>query len=90
MKTKYLPLFYEWAETGVLPSGGLCFSLPEHDDLFMLFYPGKAKHNAYWGYDGKNRIVWEIVCDFDERVARQFTPLRQNIVLFLAAMNNEL
>ena len=89
---KYLSLYYEWLSTGLLPTGGLCQCLSEIDrqGTINLFKPKRARHNAFWGYDGKNRVLWGIYCEFDEAVAREFTPLRQNIVLLMAAMNGEL
>lgn len=71
-----------------MPSAGLCdyFSClswydEEHHEL-MLFKPTNKNiigRNAYWG-SGSGHAEMKYV----------FTELRQNIILFLAAMNNEL
>lgn len=81
---KYLPLYEKWMETGRIPCvvgvetiGGLC-SIFHDDKLFKLMEPVPYKA-GYWGDDVNYG------CDYDT-----FTPLRQTIVLFLAAMAGEL
>lgn len=90
MKKKYLPFYYECLETGRLPHNGLCTSLGGVE----LFRPFQSDVNSdenswYWGYDGTRFTEYY---DNAQNVRRQyeFTPLRQNIVLFLAVMHNEL
>jgi hypothetical protein len=94
-KKKYLPLYYKWMESERLPHNGLCncFGLCYSEDkwesgegyedfeiMFPLPYDDvNIECRNYWGAGEKVRNL---------HVA--FTPLRQNIVLFLAAMNNEL
>lgn len=81
-KKKYLALYYEWMKTGKLPNeNGLCseFSRPsswdfEDHPLFPLFIPDGSDCWNYWA--GARGI--------------RFNPLRQNIVLLMAAMAGEL
>jgi hypothetical protein len=94
MKKTYLDLYYDWMESGRLPEEGLCKSLPIGST--KLFIPSQDEYgNPYgdpemflWGYSGHHgdRIDSESIPD----IGRSFTPFRQNIVLFLAAMNGEL
>lgn len=91
-KKKYLPLYYKWMEAGKLPEPGLCncfdslgfgqytgvdglYDFSEHP-LFRLFKDGMP--HKFWASDKG---------DYDEYT---FGPTRQNIVLLMAAMNDEL
>jgi len=75
-------------KTGEIESAGLCRILAQ--DELGIFYPpdsyskerGFDDHYWYWAYDGERGDQWDR--------AECFTPLRQNIVLFMAAMNGEL
>ena len=87
-KVKYLPLYYEWMETGNIPykehrgiCGGLC-SIFHNDKMFKLINPPNGA-GWYWG------CSWD---DSDRGYAFStgFTPMRQTVVLLMAAMNNEL
>ncbi len=71
---KYLPLYKKWMKTGRLPLAGLCCSLYWAENIY-LFKPRNASHFSYWANNGA-----------DEHT---FNPLRQNILLFLACMNDE-
>ena len=79
MKKKYLPLYEKWMEHG-LDGHGLC----------------RAFQNNRIGYSTLDRYFFtKLEADyygdrFIEDAIGQFTPLRQNIILLLAAMNNEL
>jgi hypothetical protein len=87
---KYLPLYKEWIKTGKMPWRGLCGSLPDNEEMSTIFEDNGM--GGYWGYNGKNVFssdIWHDDKIFDDTVYT-FTPLRQNIVLLLAAMNNEL
>jgi hypothetical protein len=96
---KYLKFYERCMKTGVLPeesiegytlysgSNGLCNSVDFDDDnaAFHLFEPTheemilyRCPSRAYWAWDGVGLN------------SSHFGPTRQNIVLFLAAMNNEL
>lgn len=84
---KYLELYEKWAaDDFLMPVTGLCFAFGG-DRLFERMEPtGKdyddidleRDHCGYWGSGESGSLRW------------QFTPLRQNIVLFMAAMNGEL
>jgi hypothetical protein len=95
-KKKYLELYYKWLECGILPRNGLCNCfgaprpggrfIPDKSYLeFMLMFPPEdyLKLNLfpglYWGVESTNVSCYH----------RVFSPLRQNIVLFMAAMNGE-
>lgn len=84
-KKKYLPLYYKWAKSGEISSNGLCNCFGEKDALFDLLKPESHQY-MYWGNDGV--AAFQVTSDRDW--TRGFNALRQNIVLLLAAMNNEL
>lgn len=92
MKNKtysYLKDYQNWMIDGSMPHNGLCncYGDDEHDELMDLISPSvqdkskllrEDKDALFWGSDSlsENRYV--------------FTPLRQNLVLLMAALNNEL
>jgi hypothetical protein len=95
---KYLELYRKWMEQGhidPLESGafnGMCH-LFEKDELFKLFKPTEAERDewnctAYWGCD----LTEEDYRNYKNNAyfCKNFTETRQNIVLFMAAMNGEL
>lgn len=94
-KKKYLPLYFEWMKTGQLPYGnGLCFefdiSQGGTDEIFNLFKPlYLSGAPAYWAESPSMTRISEINLP-NHTFGRAFTPFRQNIVLFMAAMNGEL
>jgi hypothetical protein len=91
---KYLPLYYEWNKRGRMSVNGLCtkfmglgnkampfykefdFVRPTDKDADRLYMGGYS--SAYWASDSP---------DMKEYI---FTPLRQTIVLLMAALNDEL
>lgn len=89
MKKKYLDLYYEWMEKGMSTSGlcgyfdqdpaGYEYKFPAE---FRLIYDSVPRHlvGGYWGAENPTDLFQCSV----------FTPLRQNIVLLMAAMNGEL
>jgi hypothetical protein len=96
--TPYLDFYNRHIVNGRLSSSGLCnCNLPKYNSSFDLMKPtheDMVRHRqelqypehivmAYWaaGLPLKSSI---------NKRAHSFTPLRQNIILFLAAMNNEL
>lgn len=84
---KYLPLYYRWMKTGRLPKDGLCRCFPD-DSFLNLITPGpEIRSVMYWGYRGE-----DISDDYFYALNRlyEFSPLRQNIVLLMAAMAGEL
>jgi hypothetical protein len=91
---KYLELYHRWMKTGRIEHylghkpNGLCNTEISSCDLFQLFVPEESTvdGNAYWA----SGISGDEYANNRERCTAEFTPLRQNIVLFMAAMNNEL
>lgn len=92
---KYLPLYYKCMETGELPIDGLCNYLIVEGGDIQLMYPTCEDFDNL-RFEGKPTTYWASYEGYeDDRKTRGirmygFTPLRQTIVLFLAAMNNEL
>jgi hypothetical protein len=88
---KYLELYKDWRIGGKIPKEGLCASLnfpkrlemfePTREDAEKL--QKKNMSTAYWG-SGMT------IYSNDKLRYYSFTPLRQTILLFLAAINNEL
>lgn len=89
-ETPFLDFYFECMRTGLLPRNGLCWSLGNHIEFVELFNPGwppdEMQMGYVWGFDGTRRVYSQY--DFDGN--RKFTPLRQTIVLFCAAINGEL
>jgi hypothetical protein len=89
---KYLKFYEDCAEIGFIPIntkngvvGGLCGNFG--NEVMSLFEPTPEDCREYnvctwgfWGHDDWLDIYWDT----------SFGPTRQNIVLFLAAMNGEL
>lgn len=86
----HLEFYYKCMESGLIPNAGLCLCKGIDNQKLLLFEPpdnhkinsaSNCLSSAYWAsglrYDDINRC-------------HKFTPLRQTIVLFMAAMNNEL
>jgi hypothetical protein len=75
-------------KAGRLPGKGLCGSLPG-DGLLKLFAPHSHLslflNNWYWGYDGEIAILFNA-----EDLRYEITDFRKTILLFMAAINNEL
>jgi hypothetical protein len=85
-ESKYLKLYYEWME---YPNHSwfLCHVFGKHDELLNLMSPNDIELDEH-AADGYARYAWGSR-QGDTKTA-QFNELRQNIVLFMAAMNNEL
>lgn len=89
-ETPFLDFYNECVQAGKMPTNGLCAAF-RHDYTVDLFEPTAADRNYYnivsdyWGLDIAGRYI-----TLDEKHSNLFTPLRQTIVLFCAAMNNEL
>jgi hypothetical protein len=82
-ESKYLKLYYEWMESERIPTNGLCSYFGTTDELFSLIDPDRGECLIYWGHEE------EFLVSMD-RTWHEFTPLRQNVVLLMAAMNGEL
>lgn len=87
----YLEFYKERLEKGTLPNLGLCNSIPSKDlrafrpydkDLKQIHTEGGCR--VYWA-SGLPRHSWS-----EPEESQGFTPLRQNIVLFLAAIKDQL
>lgn len=89
-KKKYLPLYKKWIISGRIPEYGLCESADDNNELCNTFYPGKKLIESYWGSIDiwKNKKYSNLI-DVD-RIRFEFTPLRQTIILFMAAINDEI
>jgi hypothetical protein len=95
MEKPFLDFYHACMETGEMPEPGLCENeipkrilkifTPTDSDLKDLFSSGND--TSYWGYE--YGVTYILDHEFRKR-QRQFTPLRQNIVLLCAAINNEL
>lgn len=96
MKPKtYFDCYKTWCKAGRLPKGGLCNSLPDHlfeKKAFNMMHPTEKDVRelinsgypvTYWGAGDK----WSNL--YMRSVSRTFTPLRQNLILFAALLNNE-
>jgi hypothetical protein len=87
---KYLDFYNKCAEDQHCPF--LCHQFTsemyglEDDPLFTLFKP-TAEELYDHVKDGYGRVAWGCM---GHGISYEFTDLRQNIVLFMAAMNNEL
>ncbi len=84
----YMDFYYKYAETGKLPKAGLCncFSADQLD----LIMPDDYWPWDFWAYDRLYGLDVLNNASLRTRVAYTFGPLRQNLVLLLAALNNEL
>lgn len=96
-KKKYLPLYYECMETGRLPlrddlydPNGLCCVGSVNQKSLKLFTP-TSQDEKQLSLEGLCSSWWASGLSVDSsELGWSFTPLRQTIVLFLAAMNDEL
>lgn len=89
---KYLKFYEECIEKGSMDKQGLCNNF-RLDTLLPLFepeseteYPPLMSLNSrycHWAFDGESNPT-------DVPSSLEFTELRQTIVLFMAAMNEEL
>ena len=88
---KYLPLYKEWIASGYMPEAGLCKSIkPAFANQYLLMF--NIDMYGFWGFDGRC-ISSDVSKNFDipkHRLKYEFTPLRQTVVLLMAAMNGEL
>ena len=95
---KYFKLYEQWMESGELPLRGLCACLgreandnmpsiewfkPSRED-FPEFYRSMHISGGWWGYDGEPHESYKVNQQYE------FTPFRQTILLFLAAMHDEI
>ncbi|HZI26243.1 MAG TPA: hypothetical protein VFD46_14260 [Chryseolinea sp.] len=86
---KYLKLYEEWMVTGKVPG---CNGMCDHfrgDDLFQLMNPIDRGNMVAWWASGVSEDEW-LKSNNKAKIEGGFTDIRQNIVLFMAAMNGEL
>lgn len=94
MNTPWLDLYKKWIKAGQLTPhygngtcGGLCSAIPADllkSEIWKIVSPeiGETNGTAYWAAgDEINDMLEECY---------GFTPLRQNLILLCAALNNEL
>jgi hypothetical protein len=90
MKKKYLKTYHKFCELG--KATFLC-DYYRNDKLFDLFKPTKEEliPHAKEGYSvDLDRVDAGIWGCYERKNMYEFTELRQNIILFMAAMNGEL
>jgi hypothetical protein len=90
---KAITLYKRWMKTGIMPEDGLCSCLNEYYELekhLKLFFPTQDELDKMLKEE-KSRYFWasDLHAAAPER-KHTFTELRQTILLFIAAMNNEL
>lgn len=100
---KYLDFYESCMKTGQLPGCGLCETFTDYiedeegwiddepDEIFELFTPTIDDIDRLYD-EGLCYLYW--ASGLSERYTKkryhEFTPLRQTIVLFMAAINGEL
>lgn len=86
----YLDYYYKWMETGRMPEGGLCCSLPKElleKEVFQLLIPTTEDIDALEAYNlptifwGRGSWIYEM---------DDLTPLRETILILAAILNDEL
>lgn len=94
-KKKYLPIYKVWVKNGFMVAipklnvgwcSGLCDEF-YHDDLFKIIMP-TLEDRIELDSNGLNTFCWG--SNSKDYKFRKFTTLRQTIVLFMAAMNDEI
>ena len=93
---KHLKFYKDYIETGKMPVEGLCkaavYDLIDGEILIKYFRPSseelhemnkRGEEAAYWASNTKKNVK-------DNEKIFKFNTLRQNIVLFMAAINKEL
>lgn len=86
-RKKFLDFYLEHIKYGELPFAGICCCFDEDEeainqiDLFEPTHEEAAQYGHGVGWWG--RVV-------GKETLTEFTPFRQNVILFLAAMNDEL
>ena len=88
MKKKYLSFYKKCIKTGRMPHLGLCSNFLG-DERLDLFEP-TTKDLKSLRKEGLSILYWGAGLPPYPGSGTSFTPLRQTIVLFMAAMNGEL
>ncbi len=94
---KYLKLYKKWVTSGKIEDnpkgnrtgfGGLCNTvIGKEEVLNMTDENEELVWSAYWAFSDDEKDYINVDT---EGLAYNFTPLRQNLVLLLAAFHNEL
>lgn len=84
---KYLRFYERCMKDAMLPRNGLCGSFRK-SKFFKLIDPEYGLGETYWGIEQDVHVDQYSLTWDDKWYA--FSPLRQTIVLLMAAMNNEL
>ena len=86
---KYLPLYFEWIKTGLIPTDGLCDFFnreSDSDEFFDLIKPTVEDMEQLFKEDLPS--LWWGSEEWGQSWV--FTPRRQHFILLMAAMNGEL
>jgi hypothetical protein len=92
---KLIDLYKEWMETGELDYAGLCSSIPfKYEDALEMVSPSR-KEMTILRKEGKPYVFWGCGIKYsripkDKTAGCFFSPLRQNIVLLICAIHNEI
>jgi hypothetical protein len=90
MNKYILELYKEWAEKGMIPDQGLCLTELGRTESFWMIQPNDDEEidesefvkRLYWGFGEENY-------ESNNDVVYTFTPLRQNLVLLIACLEQE-
>lgn len=88
-KSKYLKFYRESIDKNIMPVTGLCLWF-WGDPLLSMFYPTLEERLACRMDISRIGMPRFWASGSDRPLKRRFTPMRQNIVLLMAAMNGEL
>lgn len=87
---KYLDLHKRLLKKGL--KNGLCYEIKSLDNYELIEPDYYRERCAFWAYNEKctEGITWHSDWEKDSNpFSTQYTPLRQNLVLLLAAINDE-
>lgn len=90
-RKKYLNYYYRWMKSGKMDQCGLCVKFGERHKFLSLFEPTDDDYATLYR-NGMSCTYWASetkVVDYYHKRWYTFGPLRQTILLFMAAMNNE-
>lgn len=87
----FLPKYEEWMKTGRMAEWGLCDSLTDkaHQPFLDIISPTRGELDELVKENCAS-IYWGAGIPREGSMLYQFTPLRQTLVLLMAALNNEL
>lgn len=83
-ETPFLNFYNRCVEFGAMPVNGLCAQFHGNAIFTGFIDPEFGNNETYWGFE------FERTDDNEMQMWYEFTPLRQNVVLLCAAINNEL